>query len=113
MSLANEVIPRFLWNPKFQYRIYKYLQLVPILNHINPVHTPPTQLIESPSQYYPHIYALVFQEVCLPEIPSKTLYAPLEGSCGCRTQITVRNRPVAIFYLFLFAVQFLLKFALV
>jgi hypothetical protein len=35
---AGQKIPRFLWNPKFHYRVHN-APLDPILNHFNPVHS--------------------------------------------------------------------------
>ena len=38
--LASQEIPRILWNPKVHHRVYKYLQPVPILSQLDPVHIP-------------------------------------------------------------------------
>jgi hypothetical protein len=60
-SSASQEIPCFLWNTKVHYCIHKSLQPVPILSHINPVHPQPSQILKIHFQYYPPIYALVFQ----------------------------------------------------
>jgi hypothetical protein len=41
---ATQKPPSNSWNPKVQYRVHKSPPLIPILNHINPIHSIPSYL---------------------------------------------------------------------
>jgi hypothetical protein len=75
----TQEIPSISWNPKVQYRLHKSPPLIPILSHINPIHTipsisprsilivyPPTSRSSqwSLSFWYSHQYP-----ICIPLLP--------------------------------------------
>jgi len=42
---GSQEIPRILWNRRVHYSIQKCLQTVPVLSHLDPVHTPSSHIL--------------------------------------------------------------------
>jgi hypothetical protein len=76
---ATQDLPSVLWNQKVQYRVHKSPPLVPILSHINPLHTTPSHPISLRSTLIQstHLHLGLSSGLFPSDFPTNILYAVL------------------------------------
>ena len=74
---ANQEIPRILWNPNVHYHIHKCPPPVPILCHLDPVHTPTSYFWRSILILSSHLRLGLPSGLFPSGLLTKTLYTPL------------------------------------
>jgi len=90
---TSQEIPHILETFKVHYRIYNSPSCVHILSQINPVHAPSHHLLENPIQYFPPIYAYVFQVASFPQFPHQNpvCTSPLPQTCYIPSHLILLN----------------------
>jgi hypothetical protein len=82
---AYQEIPRILWNPKVNYRVYKSAPPVPVLSHMNPIHNIPPQSLKIFFILSFHLRLGLPSDLLLSDFPTKILYTflfcPVIATC--------------------------------
>ena len=76
-SSVSQEIPLILWNPKVHYRIHKSPPPVPILSHLDPIHTPYFTSWRSILILSSHLRLSLQSGLFPSRFPTKIVYKPL------------------------------------
>jgi hypothetical protein len=86
---ATQELPSISWNPKVQYRIHKSPPLVPILSHINPIHTIPS--------YLRSILILSTHVMVFPVVSFLVTFPPISYMHSSSPALVLRALPISSF----------------